>query len=70
MGARSGQRNAKLHVREECKRNRVKVKRAAKFEDKTDEGKSAEYCRNAGEKRKRTPRRREREILLEEGWKI
>jgi hypothetical protein len=31
-----------LNYREECKRNRVKVKRAAKFEDKTDR---REECR-------------------------
>jgi hypothetical protein len=51
-------------VREECKRNRLRVKagkRAAKFEYKIDGRKSAGYLRNAGEKRKRTRRRRERE---------
>jgi hypothetical protein len=49
-------------VREECKRNRMRVKagkRGAKFEEKWMEGKSAGYRRNAGEKRG------EREILSE-----
>jgi hypothetical protein len=38
-GARSGQRNSRFHVREECKGNRLRVKagkRAAKFEDRMD----------------------------------
>jgi hypothetical protein len=39
MGARSGQRNARLHSEGECKRNRLRAKvgkRVAKFEDKMD----------------------------------
>jgi hypothetical protein len=48
-------------VREECKRNRVKVKRAAKFEDKTD---GREECRILTEcwreKKKNTEKERQR----------
>jgi hypothetical protein len=50
MGARSGQRNTWVHVREECKRSRLRVKagkRAAKFEDRMGERKE---CRILSEK--------------------
>jgi hypothetical protein len=46
MGARSGRETPRYIVREECKRNRLRVKagmRAANFEAKWTEGKSAEY---------------------------
>jgi hypothetical protein len=60
MGARSGQRNTWVHVREECKRSRLRVKagkRAAKFEDRMGERKE---CRILSEKE------REREKILQE----
>jgi hypothetical protein len=40
MGARSGERNTRIHSAEECKRSRLRVKaekRAAKFEDRMGE---------------------------------
>jgi hypothetical protein len=70
-GFRSRQRNARYirYVREECKRNRLRMnakKRAAKFEDKMDE---REDCRILTEcwreKKKKHGEEGEREILSE-----
>jgi hypothetical protein len=64
MGARSGQRNTWVHVREECKRSRLRVKagkRAAKFEDRMGERKE---CRILSEKE----RERERKYFRRNGY--
>jgi hypothetical protein len=52
-------------VREQCKRNRLRVKMgkiATKTEDKMDDGREE----NTGEKRKRTRRRRRKRVIPEE----
>jgi hypothetical protein len=64
-GARSGQRTLGYIVREECKRNRLKVKegkRGAKFEDKVD---GREECRKLTECW-REKKKNERKIVPEE----
>jgi hypothetical protein len=63
-GARSGQRNSRFHVREECKGNRLRVKaekRAAKFEDRMDGRQECRILTECWREKKRTGRiRRER----------